>query len=294
VIGFIGLGIMGKPMAKHLLDKGEKLIVNDLDKSAVDEVKNYGATEGTYQDIAKNCPIIFTMLPNGKIVEDVLLKENGLFNYLQEGQIICDLSSINPKEVIFINKTLFQKKVFFLDSPVSGGESKALEGTLSMMVGGDAESFEVVKPLLLKMGSSAVLIGKSGSGSIAKLTNQIIVNMNIATVAEAFVLAMKSGLNVANVFQAIRGGTAGSNVLETKFPMMLERNFEPGGKISINRKDIGNVIEWAHSIDCPVPFTASLYEIFQSLKVAGQMDEDHSSIVKYFEKLADVEVSKNI
>lgn len=290
--GFIGLGIMGKPMAKNLLKAGCELYVNDINETAVAEVVSAGAKKGDYETIANECDVIFTILPNGAIVQDVLFGENGLANYLKPNTVVCDMSSVTPKESITCAEKLAEINVGFIDSPVSGGEPKAIDGTLAFMAGGEEKDFNKLKPYFDIMGGSALLIGKSGSGSITKLTNQVIVNMTIATVSEAFVLCAKAGADPEKVYQAIRGGLAGSVILDAKIPMIIERNFKPGGKISINHKDIKNVMATAHEIDVPMPFTSQLFEIMQNLKITGHFDDDHCGIVQYFEKLAGVEVKK--
>ena len=290
--GFIGLGIMGKPMAKNLLKAGCELMVYDINKDAVDEVAKEGAKAAGLEEIGRECEIIFTILPNGKIVSDVLFSENGVFSTVKAGAVVCDMSSVTPTESKACAAKLLEKGVGFIDSPVSGGEPKAIDGTLAFMAGGEEKDFEAVKPYMDIMGASALLIGPSGSGSVTKLANQIIVNLTIATVSEAFVLATKAGADPVKVYNAIRGGLAGSTVLDAKIPMIVERNFKPGGKISINHKDIKNVINTAHEIDCPVPLTAQLFEIMQALKVGGHRDDDHGGIVQYFEQLAGVEVKK--
>ena len=290
--GFIGLGIMGKPMAKNLLKAGVQLVVNDRNEAAVDELVADGAQKGTYEEIGENCEIVFTILPNGPIVQDVLFGEKGVAQYLKRGCVVCDMSSVTPTESQTCAKKLAEMGIGFVDAPVSGGEPKAIDGTLAFMAGGEEKDFEAVKPYMDIMGSSALLIGPSGSGSITKLTNQVIVNMTIATISEAFVLAAKAGADPEKVYQAIRGGLAGSTVLDAKMPMILERNFKPGGKISINHKDIKNVLSTAHDIDFPAPLTAQLFEILQALKVGGHMNDDHCGIVQYFEQLAGVQVKK--
>ena len=290
--GFVGLGIMGKPMAKNLLKAGVQLVVNDRNEAAVDELVADGAQKGTYEEIGENCEIVFTILPNGPIVQDVLFGEKGVAQYLKRGCVVCDMSSVTPTESQTCAKKLAEMGIGFVDAPVSGGEPKAIDGTLAFMAGGEEKDFEAVKPYMDIMGSSALLIGPSGSGSITKLTNQVIVNMTIATISEAFVLAAKAGADPEKVYQAIRGGLAGSTVLDAKMPMILERNFKPGGKISINHKDIKNVLSTAHDIDCPAPLTAQLFEILQALKVGGHMNDDHCGIVQYFEQLAGVQVKK--
>lgn len=291
-IGFIGLGIMGKPMAKNLLKKGCKLWVNDLDEKAVAEVVALGAKGASLKEIGKECKIIFTILPMGSVVQSVLFDSDGLTKEIGEGSIIVDMSSVTPVESKTCAEKLEKIKVGFLDAPVSGGEPKAIDGTLAFMVGGKKETFEKILPYFEMMGASALLVGESGSGSVTKLANQVIVNLNIAAVSEALVMATKAGADPELVYQAIRGGLAGSAVLDAKAPLMVTRNFVPGGKISINLKDIKNVMKTAHEIDVPMPLSSQLLEIMQALKVDGHLEDDHGGIVKYFEKLAQVEVKK--
>lgn len=292
-IGFIGLGIMGKPMAENLLKAGCELMVNDLNAAAVAEVVAAGAAAGTAKEIGESCQVIFLSLPNGTIVQSILFGENGVASAIREGTIVCDTSSVTPVEAKACYERLKALGVGFVDSPVSGGEPGAIAGTLAFMAGGEEAHFEALKEYFDVMGSSALLIGPSGSGCVTKLANQVIVNLTIAAVSEAFVLSTKAGADPWKVYQAIRGGLAGSAVLDAKIPMIVERNFKPGGKISINHKDIKNVLATAHEIDVPVPFSAQLFEIQQALKVAGHMDDDHGGYVQYFERLANVIVQSN-
>lgn len=291
-VGFVGLGIMGKPMAKMLLKDGVSLMVYDVNKAVVDEMVSEGAKASTLAEIGAECGIIFTILPNGPIVQSVLFDEGGVASTIKEGAVVCDMSSVTPTESKTCAEKLAPLGVGFVDSPVSGGEPKAIDGTLAFMAGGEEKDFDAVKPYMDIMGSSALLIGPSGSGSVTKLTNQVIVNLTIATVSEAFVLAAKAGADPVKVYQAIRGGLAGSTVLDAKLPLMVERQFKPGGKISINHKDIKNVLSTARDIDCPMPLTAQLFEIMQTLKAHGHFEDDHGGIVQYFEMLAGVEVKK--
>lgn len=292
MVGFIGLGIMGRPMAKNLMKAGKELMVYDISSAVVEEFAAAGAKGGAPAQIGESCDVIFTCLPNGAIVYDALFGEKGVASTVKAGAVICDTSSVTPVESRKNYDALKAKGVGFVDAPVSGGEPKAVDGTLAFMAGGDQADFDTLKPYFDIMGSSALLVGGSGSGSVTKLANQIIVNNTIAIVSEAFVLAAKAGADPWMVYQAIRGGLAGSTVLDAKVPMMVERNFKPGGKISINHKDIKNVLSTAHELDVPVPYTAQLFEILQSMKVHGHMDDDHSGIVQYFEKLAGVQVKK--
>ena len=291
-IGFIGLGIMGKPMAAHLLSEDVDLMVCDIDQKAVDALVALGARSGSYAQIGRLCDIIFLILPNGTIVEQVLFGVDGVADSIKTGTIVCDMSSVTPEESGRCSERLKEKGVSFVDAPVSGGEPGAVAGTLAFMTGGEEADFNKLKPYYARMGTTAVLVGKCGAGSIAKLVNQMIVNNTIAVVSEAFVLAVKAGADPERVYQAIRGGLASSAVLDAKIPMILERNFVPGGKISINHKDIKNVINTAHAMDVPVPYSAQLFEILQSLKIHGHMNDDHGAIVRYFENLACAIVEK--
>ena len=292
-LGFIGLGIMGKPMAKNLLKDGFNLLVYDINKSAVDELISCGAKYASVLEMGQECDIVFTILPNGTIVQDILFGMNGLAKTLKEGSIVVDMSSVTPTESILCANKLKDMGLEFIDSPVSGGEPKAIDGTLAFMAGGKEEIYKKVEPFFNIMGSSSILIGDNGSGSVTKLTNQVIVNLTIAAVSEAFVLAAKAGADPEKVYKAIRGGLAGSTILDVKIPMIMNRDFKPGGKISINLKDIKNVMQTAHNLDVPLPMTSQLLEIMQTLKVHGHLEDDHSGIAQYFEKLAGVEIKKH-
>lgn len=290
-IGFIGLGIMGKPMALNLLSKGYHVTVNDINKEAVQSLVELGAIGAESLDlIAESCEIIITMLPASQHVKQVILDDNGVLNGAKQGTVIIDMSSISPVVSKEIAAAAAKKGVEMLDAPVSGGEPKAKDGSLAIMVGGKEEVFEQVKDVLYAMGSDVTLVGGNGSGTTAKLANQVIVNLNIAAISEALVLAAKAGIDVEKMYQAIRGGLAGSAVLDAKVPLILERNFVAGGRIDINLKDITNVMETAHEIGVPMPLSSQLLEIFHALKVDGKAADDHGGIVQYYEKLANVVV----
>ena len=293
-VGFIGLGIMGKPMAHNLLKAGVDLTVCDLNQDAVNELVAAGAKSGSYKEIGESCDIILTILPNGAIVQSVLFGEGGVVEGLSEGKLVCDMSSVTQTESTTCYDRLKKMGVGFVDAPVSGGEPGAINATLAIMCGGEQKDYDRLIPYFEILGNSSLLIGPSGAGSITKLANQIIVNLNICAVSEALVLAAKAGADPYKVYKAIRGGLAGSAVLDAKAPMMCARNFKPGGKISINHKDIKNVLATAHAIDVPVPFTAQLFEVQQTLKAHGHMDDDHGGYVQYFEKLAGIEVRGNV
>jgi 2-hydroxy-3-oxopropionate reductase len=289
-IGFVGLGIMGLPMAINLASKNFEVLVYDIDAKRIELAKDAGANGASISEIGSRCKVVFVSLPNGNIVKQVITGQNGMVSYLASGSIVVDTSSITPKDSRFLATELEKIGVDFLDAPVSGGEPKAIDGTLAFMIGGKETAFDTVLPYLKAMGASFIRIGESGSGSITKLVNQIIVNLNIAVLGEGLVFAQKAGADPELVFQAIRGGLAGSSVMEAKTLKILSRNFVPGGKLSINQKDIKNVLEAAHELEIPVPFTAQLFEIMQSLRVRGLIEEDHAAIVKYFEKLAGLDL----
>jgi len=289
-IGFIGLGIMGKPMSKNLLKAGYELIIHDINKTVVEEIVALGASSASCAaEIAAAVDIIITILPNSPNVNEVINGENGIIKKVRPGSIIVDMSSIAPAVSQKLSAQLKEKGAEMLDAPVSGGEPKAVDGTLAVMVGGDEKIFDEVKDILAVMGSSVTYVGSIGSGNTVKLANQMIVALNIAALSEALVFAAKSGVNPENVFNAIKGGLAGSTVMNAKTPMMLERNFKPGFKIELHIKDLMNAMDTAHENNVPVPLTASVLEILRSLKVYGSAGEDHSAIVKYYEKLADIQ-----
>ena len=290
-IGFIGLGIMGKPMSKNLLKAGHEIVVCDFNKDAVAEVVAGGAKEGANgAEIAKECDVIITMLPNSPHVRSVALGENGIVEGAHEGTVLIDMSSIDPVESKKIGAELAKKGIEMLDAPVSGGEPKAIDGTLSVMVGGKKELFDKYYDMLMVMAGSVVYVGELGSGNVAKLANQIVVAVNIAAVGEALSFAKKAGTDPELVYQAIRGGLAGSTVMDAKAPMMLSRNFKPGFRIELHIKDLTNALNAAHAIAAPVPLTGQLMEMMQALKADGYEKEDHSSLVKYYEKISNVTV----
>lgn len=293
VIGFIGLGIMGKPMAKNLLKAGYPLWVNNRSQGAVEELVACGAHKGTRQELAEHCDVIITMLPNGPQVKEVLLGAEGIARYMRPGQIFIDTSSISPVAAKEIGAALTEKGIDMLDAPVSGGEPKAIDGTLSFMVGGKQETFDACKDILSAMGASVTRCGELGAGNTTKLANQIIVACNIQAVAEALTLAQKAGVDPEVVYQAIRGGLAGSTVLDAKAPMMLSGNEKPGFKIDLHIKDLNNALDCAHAVGAPVPMTASVQEILQWLHNHDCGQSDHSAIAKYYEFLSGTKLGRS-
>ncbi|WP_255640017.1 2-hydroxy-3-oxopropionate reductase [Pseudalkalibacillus hwajinpoensis] len=294
-IGFIGLGIMGKPMVKNLVKSGANVTVFDINETAVQECVGFGANGAlSPKEVAKESSIIFTMLPNSNHVKSVITNESGIIKGAKEGTVVVDMSSISPVVSEELANELNTYGVHMLDAPVSGGEPKAIDGTLAIMVGGEEKVFERVLPILQILGEDITLVGGNGCGATAKLANQIIVNVNIAAMSEALVLASKAGIDIEKMYHAIRGGLAGSAVLDAKVPLILERNFVAGGRIDINMKDLTNVMETAHEIGVPLPLSSQVLEMFSALKVDGKAGDDHGGLVQYYERLANTVVKKDV
>ena len=292
-IGFIGLGIMGKPMVHNLIKAGyTDVLVWNRNQSAIDTCVGYGAVSASLREIGESCDVIITMLPNSPQVKEVMLGENGVASFMKPGSVFIDCSSINPVASKEIAAVLAERGVEMLDAPVSGGEPKSIDGTLSFMVGGKQEVFDAHKELLLSMGASAVRCGEVGAGNTTKLANQIVVACNIRAVAEALTLAQKAGVEPEAVFQAIRGGLAGSTVMDAKAPMMIAGNDKPGFKIDLHIKDLNNVLDCAHAVGAPVPMTASVMEIMQWLHNNGKGQCDHSAIAQYYEYLTGIQIGR--
>ena len=292
-IGFVGLGIMGKPMAKNLLKAGHELCAFDIVPAALAEVVAAGARRGSSpKEAASGADLVITMLPNSPHVKEAVLGKGGVIEGIRKGAIFVDMSSIAPAVSQEVAAKLAAQGVEMLDAPVSGGEPKAIDGTLAIMVGGKEAVFHQVKDVLLKMGSSAVLCGDVGAGNVTKLANQIVVALNIAAMSEAFVLATKAGVDPAKVFDAIKGGLAGSTVLNAKAPMVLAGNYKPGFRIELHIKDLQNALDTAHAVGAPLPLTSQIMEILQALKVDGHQKDDHSGIIQFYEKMAGIKVRK--
>ncbi|HOB33479.1 MAG TPA: 2-hydroxy-3-oxopropionate reductase, partial [Verrucomicrobiota bacterium] len=285
-VGFIGLGIMGKPMAKNLLKAGFPLVVYDIRPEVVNELVAAGAQAGSSaRDVAARSDVVITMLPNSPEVKEAVLGANGVIEGVRADAIVVDMSSIAPATSREVSAQLAARGVRMLDAPVSGGEPKAIDGTLAIMVGGPRDAFDEVKGILEKMGSSVTHVGGIGSGNITKLANQMIVALNIAAVSEALVMATKAGVEPERVYKAIRGGLAGSTVLDAKAPMMLSRNFKPGFRIELHIKDLINATDTARELGAPAPLSAEVLKFFQQLQAQGKGKEDHGGLVQYYESL---------
>jgi len=292
-IGFIGLGIMGRPMAKNLLKAGYELRVYDIVPAGVDELVAAGAGRAVSNaDAAKDADVVITMLPNSPHVKTAVLGENGVLEGAKPGAILVDMSSINPIASKEICAEVEKKGCFMIDAPVSGGEPKAIDGTLAIMAGGREEIFDKVKDILAVMGSSVTLCGGIGAGNTTKLANQVVVAANIAAVSEALMLGKKAGVKPEAIYKAIRGGLAGSTVMDAKAPMMMDGNFKPGFRINLHIKDLNNAIDTGHSVGAPLPLTSAVMEMMQWLKANGYEKEDHSALVRYYEYLGETDVRR--
>ena len=291
-IGFIGMGIMGKPMALNLLKAGYDVTVSNRNMAKCEPVVAAGAKPGSYIEVAESCDVVITMLPNGPQVKAVMLGEKGVAAHMKPGSTFIDMSSINPVDSKELCAEVGKYGVEMLDAPVSGGEPKAIDGTLSIMVGGKQEVFDKYKEMLGAMGSSVVRCGEVGAGNTTKLANQIIVACNIQALAEALTLAQKAGVDPNLVFDAIKGGLAGSTVMNAKAPMMIAGNDKPGFKIDLHIKDLNNALDCAHSVGAPVPMTASVQEILQWMHNHEGGNKDHSAIAQYYEYLTGIQIGR--
>ena len=293
-IGFIGLGIMGKPMAKNLLKAGYSLLVYDIVGEAVEDVVTEGAQgASSSKEVAENTKKIITMLPDSADSEAVILGPNGVLEGARPGSHVIDMSSIAPLVSQKIAAECAKKGVDMLDAPVSGGEPGAINGTLAIMVGGKQSVFDENYDLMKVMGANVVLTGDIGAGGVTKLANQVIVAANIEALSEALVLSQKAGVDPARVFEAIRGGLAGSAVMEAKGPMMLDRNFRAGFRVRLHQKDLRNVLQTAQELNVPLPVTALVQQMLGTLVNHGDADADHSAILHILEQMADVEVHRS-
>lgn len=292
-VGFVGLGIMGKPMCRNLIKAGHQLTVYDIVPEAVSEVKAAGAAAAaSASQAAAASQVTITMLPDGPDVEAAVLGPGGVLEGARPGAVIVDMSSISPLVAQRVGAACRKAGVDFLDAPVSGGEPKAVDGTLAIMVGGDQAVFDKVLPLFQAMGSSATLTGAVGAGNVTKLANQIMVACNIAAMGEALVLATKAGLDPEVVFNAVKGGLAGSTVLNAKAPMVLNGNFKPGFRIRLHQKDLRNALLTAESLKVALPFTSMVQQMLVSLMNNGHGDSDHSAIVTIIEEMAQARARK--
>ena len=289
VIGFIGLGIMGRPMAKNLLKAGYPLVVHSRSRGPVDELVQAGAKAATSpRDVAGQCEVLITMLPSSPDVELVALGKDGILEGARRGLIYVDMSTISPIVSQTVGRALASSGVKMLDAPVSGGEKGAIDAALSIMVGGEKAVFDAVLPLLQALGRTITHLGPLGSGGFTKLANQIIVALNLTALAEALTLAKKAGLDRDLTLTALAGGLAGSKCLEQKRSNYLANAYTPGFKIDLHYKDLGLIMESARALGVPLPTTAVVQELFNALRVKGRGGLDHSAVITLLEDLAGV------
>jgi 2-hydroxy-3-oxopropionate reductase len=292
-IGYIGLGVMGKPMAKNLLKAGHQLVVYDVVKEKVDDLVQAGAEPAdNCRDAASRGDIIILMLPDSPEVEAVMLGEEGVLEGARPGSIIIDMSSISPLVDIALEKKAREKSLKMMDAPVSGGEPGAVAGTLAIMVGGDASTFDEIKGILDVMGKSVVRVGEIGAGQFTKLANQILVAVHLQAMSEALVFAKKAGLDVQKVYDAVKGGLAGSNVLDAKVPLVLKRNYKPGFRIKLHIKDLKNALIVGRELGIPLPATALAQTFFEACDAAGRGNLDHGALITVTEELAKAQVGE--
>ncbi len=292
-IGFIGLGIMGRPMAKNLLKAGYSLVVYDINPLGVEDLVKAGAqAAGSSKEAAEKAETLILMLPDSPEVKEAVLGKNGVIEGIRAGSLVIDMSSINPLVSQEIAKALKAKRVEMLDAPVSGGEPMAIQGTLSIMVGGDAKIFQENLDLFKHLGKNVVHAGALGAGGFTKLCNQIVVALNIAAAGEALTLGVKAGLDPQVIFEAIRGGLAGSTVMEAKVPMIIARNFKPGFKIKLHHKDLNNALSTAKDLGVSLPFSSLVQQVLVSLMTDGKGENDHSAIATFFEGLSKLEIRR--
>ncbi len=292
-IGFIGLGVMGKPMAMNLLKAGHRLVVYDIVKEKVDDLVRAGAEPATScRDAAGRGDLIILMLPDSPEVEAVMQGAEGVLEGARPGSIIIDMSSISPLVDIALEQKARAKQLTMLDAPVSGGEPGAIAGTLAIMVGGDAATFDHVKEVLQIMGKSVVRVGEIGAGQFTKLANQILVAVHLQAMSEALVFAQKAGLDVQKVYDAVRGGLAGSHVLDAKVPLVLKRNYRPGFRIRLHIKDLKNALTVGRELGIPLPATALAQAFFEACDAAGRGNLDHGALITVTEELAKTQVGK--
>ncbi len=290
-IGFIGLGIMGKPMVRNLMKAGNTVTVYDIVGTSVEEMATEGAIPASSSsEVASKNSLIITMVPDSADSEAAILGANGVLEGAASGSVVIDMSSIAPASSQKIAAGCEAQGVDFLDAPVSGGEPGAVSGTLAIMVGGKKDVYDKYVDVFAPMGS-ATFCGDYGAGNTTKLANQIMVAINIAAVGEALVLAKKAGLDPNVVFDAVKGGLAGSNVLNAKGPMMIEGNFNPGFRISLHQKDLNNALQTARELSVPLPFTALAQQVIGSLMNEGKGDADHSAIANFIEDMAQTKIS---
>ena len=288
-IGFIGLGIMGKPMARNLAAAGYELVIYNRSQDDIDTLLAEGdqfQAAASPRDVAERTKAVITMLPDSPDVRDVVLGENGVLPALGPGHLLVDMSTIAPATAVEVNRAVRERGARALDAPVSGGDKGAIAGTLSIMIGGDGEDVQRAMSLFEAMGKTIVHVGGAGAGQIVKACNQVVVAVNYAAVSEALVLGAKAGVDPDKIVQVLSGGLAASRVLELKGQTMIAHQFAPGFRTDLHRKDLGIALATAGASSIPVPVTALVTQLFEALAAAGKGDLDHSALVTVYEEMA--------
>ena len=291
-LGFIGLGIMGKPMAGHLIDAGNQLFLNSLSGVPQELTAKGGKACASAKEVAQNADVIIIMVPDTPDVQLVLFGENGVASGLSTGKTVVDMSSISPIETKRFAQEIGRLGCDYLDAPVSGGEVGAKGATLTIMVGGTQAAFERVKPHFERMGKNITLVGGNGDGQTCKVANQIIVALTIEAVGEALLFASKAGADPAKVRAALMGGFAGSRILEVHGERMIKRNFQPGFRIELHQKDLGLALEGARALGLALPGTAAAQQLFSACAANGGLAWDHSALVRALELMGNHQVTK--
>ncbi|MDP9354381.1 MAG: 2-hydroxy-3-oxopropionate reductase [Chloroflexota bacterium] len=292
-IGFIGLGIMGKPMARNLAKAGHKLVVFNRSRNAIDELVSESdafTAAGSAREVAEQAQIVITMLPDSPDVRAVVFDEGSVLEAMGDGHLLVDMSTIAPATAIEVSEALSARGAGALDAPVSGGDKGAIAGTLSIMVGGEAADFERARPLFEAMGKTIVHVGGPGSGQMVKACNQVVVAVNYAAVSEALVLGAKAGVDPRKIVEVLSGGLAASRVLEMRGPTMINHNFQPGFRVDLHRKDLGIALATGKERGVPMPVTGLVGQLFEALAAAGRGQLDHSALITLFEDLAHYQV----
>jgi 2-hydroxy-3-oxopropionate reductase len=290
-IGFIGLGIMGRPMAQNLMEAGYELVLYNRTIEKAEELAGNGtAVAGSPKEVAESSDIVITMLPDSPQVEEVVAGKDGVLEGIKEGSLIVDMSTISPMVTRELAAKVEERGASMLDAPVSGGDVGAQQGTLSIMVGGSEEDFERAKPLFEVMGQTIAHVGKTGAGQTAKAANQIVVALTIEAISEALVLGSKAGIAPEKIIEALSGGLAGSNVMEAKKEKFLEHDFNPGFRVELHHKDLGIALAAGREYGVSLPVTAVVDQMLEVLKAKGRGDRDHSAILTLIEDEAQHEI----
>jgi 2-hydroxy-3-oxopropionate reductase len=290
-VGFIGLGIMGKPMARNLMDAGYELSVHNRSREPVDELAEDGAAAASSpKEVAENSDVIVTMLPDSPQVEEVVSGEDGVLEGIRGGTLLVDMSTISPVVTEELAEKVKERGASMLDAPVSGGDVGAIEGTLSIMVGGSEEDFERAKPLFDVMGKTVTHVGPTGTGQVTKAANQVVVALTIEAVSEALVLGSKGGVSPEKILDVLSGGLAGNKVMEVKREKFLSHTFDPGFRSELHHKDLGIALAAGREYGVALPVTAIVDQMLLSMKKKGWGGEDHSALLRVIEDLSQHEI----